>query len=559
MTINFRVAYQGGGANFITLLAASKAVYDLSNDTSTPFKVEMVSGTSAGSIVAGLSSLSIDPELVRRHLQSHGMTAYDKIVKIPEKGYFFTGYGKKAFSLATGNPFFEYKELENFISELLNIDKVRGDVLLSQTDLPAIFTTSNLSTSEARYWDSTCDDEKSAQLATVIANSCSIPFIFKSLLGADDPHIVDGGIVENFPLERLTQDGSPSRVIGFSFEQNKNSVNDNIISYLESILATTINSNVKQSAKQIPEDNVILLPYEFGVLDFRSALEIGLDHLFDKTVEIVKGRLLQITDRERNYEFRQSSKTKFSRNFDPQGSAAELFEKFQTKDIVIRSLEAEWCVDSLRHEMDPQKRETDTLRTNYDIQVDKDQELLVFRIQLTSLSDRIDLTLSEVSVSDEGGREVDFTPLVGPITSFASSFVIPVYLFIDLTDLEEDAEIVRVQHIDQVTTDFPKFMDVGSEETKSCEDVGLVCTYPVYKKVCWTVHLPEDIHNRCSFENLNSVDEKVDINSFADGTIVSSFSGDGRTPLNFLTVKWESSDQLVEGQAAGFKIVEKVT
>ncbi len=559
MTINFRVAFQGGGANFITLLAASKAVFDLNNDTDTTFNVEMVSGTSAGSIVAGLFSLGIDPELVRRHLQNHGMASYNKIIKIPEKGFLYRGYGQKAVSLVAGHPFFEYSELKNFINELLNIDKVRDNLLLSQVEIPVIFTTSNLSTSEATYWDSTKDEQKEEILSTVIANSCSIPFVFKSLIGAEDSHIVDGGIVENFPLEKLTSGASPSRVIGFSFDQKKNFANKNIISYLNSILSTAINSNVKQSAKQIPEDNVISLPYEFGVLDFKPALEDGLDHLFDKVVGIVKNRLEQIIARERDYEFRQASKSRFSRNFNPEKSANELFETLKNENFTILALEAEWCVNSLRSDMDPLKSETDTLRTTYEIQVPEDQALLVFRIHLSSLTDRIDLTQSEVSVSDEKGNSVIFTPLVGPIKKFASSFNIPVYLFIDLNALSEDAKVIRVQHVDQVATDFPMFMDATSSEAKECEEVGLVCSYPKYQKVTWTVHLPEDIHSRCDFENLVSIDEKVDISGFAQGSIIPNFVGDARTPLNFLTVKWESSAEVQGNQAAGFKIVQNTT
>lgn len=557
MTIDFRVAFQGGGANFITLLAASKAIYDFHQDSQSPFRVEKISGTSAGSIVAGLLSLDIDPELIRQHLIKHGEAAYDKIVQIPQKGFMGFGWGKKAASLAAGYPFFQYSALEEFVSELLSIDAVRNDPKLSNVNIPVVFTTSDLTRSEPKYWDSSVESQRDESLKAVISDSCAIPFVFKSLVGSSRAHIVDGGIVENFPLEKLTQDKEPSRVIGFSFDSEENRATDSVFSYLNSILSTAINSNVKTSARHIPQDNVISLPYEFGVLEFKRAMEVGLDHLFDKTVGEVSARLEKIIAREQEYEFRQNNASKFSRNFDPVGSATKLFDRYATENVKIRRLEVEWLVDSLRSASDPSKTATDTIKTTYDIVKPEDKETLAFKIHISTLSNRIDLTLSEVSVSDGHGNSIEFVPLIGKVKKFAASYNIPVYLFVDLDGLSESQDIIRIQHIDQVPSIFPKFMDPTSEEEKDSEDVASVCSYPHYDEIVWIVHLPQDIHDLCDFEPIDGVDEKVEVKGFVEGTIVKNFVGDTRTPMNFSSTRWVSSGTVTEGQVAGFKIVQK--
>ena len=67
---DFRIAFQGGGPNLITLLAAASAVYDLHNNKKEEYTaVNKLSGTSAGSIAAGILATGLDPIGLIRFVQ----------------------------------------------------------------------------------------------------------------------------------------------------------------------------------------------------------------------------------------------------------------------------------------------------------------------------------------------------------------------------------------------------------------------------------------------------------------------------------------------------------
>ena len=141
---DFRLALQGGGANFITLLAAAKAVYDLHHDNANTFRLERVSGTSAGSIAAAILALDLDPALVRRHLIEVGTRHLNTIVTMPQKGPFLREYrewGMKALSVATGDPFLSYDALRRFIDTLLTQGELRDHRPLSEVTIPLTVAT----------------------------------------------------------------------------------------------------------------------------------------------------------------------------------------------------------------------------------------------------------------------------------------------------------------------------------------------------------------------------------------------------------------------------------
>ncbi len=557
MTTHFRVAFQGGGANFITLLAASKAVFDLHHNEESSFRVSKISGTSAGSLVAGVLASGLDPEQVRVYLKKNGQARLTEVIETPERGLLWSGYVSKAISLASGNPFFEHSKLVGFVDEIIRLNDPEVEKKMKDLSIPAMIATTDLSTGKVKYWDSEDEDKDTREkpLKWVIGCSCAIPGVFKGLTD-DDKQYVDGGLVENLPLDALTKDYSPNRVLGFSFVNEEEIRTNSLPKYFGAILGAMIGSNVRHSTKSIPEDNLFRIPCSYGTLDFEEALNEGLNHLYDKVRDNVRHSLERVVEREERRAHEGASRSRFSRNFDAQKSAEQLYDAFHSDDVTILSIETEWRLDSLRNPIDREHNELNPLVTKYEIERPKSEGLFVFRVFLNSLTDKMVLTMNEIDVSDIDGNKIEFTPLVGKVREFQSSFEIPIFLYIDLSKLSKSCHKIVIKHRDYVSDNLPKFMSPKSDNEKSYEAVGMVCNYPRYEKVVWTVHIPESIHKLCDFNKLDSLDEAINVESFAEGSLNIDYSADVRTPMNFKTVRWESDGQVSKNQAAGFAITK---
>lgn len=557
---DFRIAFQGGGANFITLLGAAKAVYDLHSDEDVDFTINMLAGTSAGSIVAAILATNLDPEIVRNHLKNNGKQRLNRIVKIPKKSRVFPtalAWGKKAGLMAAGNPFLNYDDLKEFISEILGLKGVPHDAPLANVSIPLLATTTDLKRGRVKHWDSQSNDDRNNRLNSVIADSCALPGIFKSLLRSGEARFIDGGLVENLPLSTLADGFSPHRVIGITFSADDDVPLGSIPDYLGAIVSAVIGSNVHNSARAIPPENLIELPREFGTLSFADALERGLDHLYDKVKMSTDATLRRLIHREELRNFKDLSRSKFSRNYDAGRSAEEIYNLFRPPTVEIIELEVEWTLDSLRDPLDVAHSAVNPMVSRYVVKKPAEEKCLVFRISLFSPTDQVSLTSNEIDVSDDSGTSLNFTPLIGTPRKFAKTFSIPVYLYIDVADLPDDCEAIIIRHTDYVPDDLPTFLSPNSANIADRENVGMSCTYDHYEKITWIVHMPEIVHNLCAFAPLRELDEDVSAVRFVEGNLIENYTGDKNRPLNFVTIKWQSAQTARKDEAAGFQILDK--
>ena len=570
--LDFRIAFQGGGANLVTLLAAASAVYDLHNDENEGFTVKKISGTSAGSIAAGILATGLNPIVVCNCLKNNGDQWLNEFSEIPNAHGLFPNpwaWGKKAASVAAGNPFLKYDVLMKFIAEILNLHKTSNDSLLKDVKIPLLVTTTDLKRGRVKYWDSQDKQDKDTKLNTVIADSCAFPVVFKSILRSGESRYIDGGLVENLPLIELTKGYSSHQVIGITFEPPAGDVAlDSVHAYLGAILSAIIGSNVDDSARSIPATNLIKLPRKFETFGFARALKEGLGttddpsltNYFDEIKELTKRKLQEIIKIADSIEFHKETKSRFSRDYDAGRSAGDIFELFETSGITICNLEIDWTLSSLCDHRDAARTSANPMVTRYEIKKPQQEKTLAFRINLYSAVKEVSLTSNEIDVSYEGGKykageRLGFTPLVGTPEEFSKAYTIPVYLYIDLTGLPSDCENIVVRHTDYIPGDLlPKFLSSSSENNLDYEDAALICTYDHYENITYTVHMPESAHKVCDFELIEKLDEEVEYNHIVKGTLNKDHTVAKNRPQNFVTVEWHATEVARENNAAGFVI-----
>jgi len=455
MPIPFRFAFQGGGAKFVTLLAAAKAIYDLEKEG--VLSIDHVAGTSAGAIAAGLLSTGIDPNIYRNYLKINGRRHLNKVLK--SRSRYHTAF--RVF--VQGHSLYEHQELKNFIEYILESGGVSRSIKVDEVKHDLSIITSDLnSTREMMYRRGS--NMPPVQLSLAIANSCSLPIIFKSIRGISENHIVDGGIVNNLPISHLSEGFEKSRVIAFSFEEDLSKKRDNsLASYILSLIDTSINSNILSSIKALPESNIIRLPHHFGTMAFSEALNVGLDDHFDMVRNKTRASLLSIVDQEVRLEFKKKNGTKLSRTIDEEQSAEEIFDSLHREDIEFEKLEVCIIVNSLRDKEDPNYRTFDIIETTYTIPVRSEiSGLIPVKVFISSNSGDIDITASEIEVFDSSGKSIKFSALVGKVTKFSTSYNFPIYLFIKCPDINCTAEYITVRHIDAIENAMP---DIFSEKT----------------------------------------------------------------------------------------------
>ncbi|ATQ58600.1 hypothetical protein PYTT13_22510 (plasmid) [Paracoccus yeei] len=549
MAIPFRFAFQGGGAKFVTLLAAAKAIYDLEQEDI--IQIDHVAGTSAGAIAAGLLASGIDPAIYRNHLRSNGHSYLSKVLK-PRNKY------HTAFRVfVQGHSLYDHYELRKFIEGILSAGGIDPSITINDTKHNLSIITSDLNARGEKIY-CRLKEKSSSQLSAAIANSCSLPIIFKSIRGISENHIVDGGIVNNLPISHISDSFEKSRIVAFSFEKELSSGKNNSLSeYVMSLIDTSINSNIISSMKFLPETNIFKLPNNFSTMSFKEALSSGLDDHFDNVRDKTRASLLSLADQEARLDFKKRNGTKLSRTINEKQSAAEIFNALYREDIEFERLEVCMIMNSLRDKEDPEFRVLDIMHTTYKIPLkNKISGIIPVKVFIASNSGEIDLTASEIEIFDDHGRSINFSVLVGEVRKFSTSYNFPLYIFIKCSDISPDAKYITVRHIDTVENAMPDIFEAKNSKPGKAvsEAIAMICSQPKYNNVEWRVHLPASIMKHVKVSPLNKPDENVHYSGIANGIINEDLQGDQRRPINYRVIQWKSTEPVFEGQAAGFDI-----
>jgi len=242
----YGLVLSGGGTRGFAHLGAIKALEEHG------IKPEIISGVSAGAIVGAMYADGKNAEEVLKALISKNMIAFLRLV-IPKDGLLkMTGFEKTLRKTLTAKTFEELK-------------------------IPLILHAMNINTIEYTRFDK-------GDLVQAIKASSSIPVVFPPV-EIDGHQYLDGGIVNNFPVEPL--EGKCKTIIGI----NVNPLgHEDHISGLRTIAIRAFHLTMRNHAETRKDKcDIYIEPEElqhYGILDLSSARKV-FDIGYKKAKEVL--------------------------------------------------------------------------------------------------------------------------------------------------------------------------------------------------------------------------------------------------------------------------------
>lgn len=272
--IPVKVAFQGGGAKLVTLIAAADALRDLANEGT--IKIEVIAGASAGSLAACMLATDMPFDRQIEIIRKSGPTL------LKELGNAKGATPNRLVQIIQGKPLLKEAALRQLIKNLFYGDGQKS-ITLNDLKIPVHITLSDV---HSRKKD-IASRENDRELADILADSCALPFILRSHL--NQSNFIDGGISSNLPADVII-DASPPEAVPIAFRFKSSNVvkkPSNFIEYAAAIISTAIDASVEQSAASVSQNGgyVCELPDHFDMLDFPSALNMGLHPEHYKTTK----------------------------------------------------------------------------------------------------------------------------------------------------------------------------------------------------------------------------------------------------------------------------------
>jgi predicted acylesterase/phospholipase RssA len=351
MARRVKVAFQGGGAKFVPLLAAAQAFQCAENDDK--IEVTAVSGTSAGAIVACLYSARIDLKGVHRHLSDNPRPYLSLVSALTDGGLSRLSAASKIWM---GTPLISELNAKIAYDRLLNAVGVRPP--FPQLKIPTRVIAANLVTRSSVIYDSTEAHEPEQLLNAILWDSCGLPFVFKSHKMGNGL-IVDGGICENLPADCLTdikdKEGAliEGEIVGVSFKDTRLQVAPNTAFQFALALLDTAIENSMRRAKRVLSDRIIAIDTTIGTFDFKKALsEEGLGSSYKLIMSDVLKELENILKTPRGSSLVIRKDNRVGSNTELQRRMNRIYEtqfaryqgytvKFQSMIVIANSLRSE--------------------------------------------------------------------------------------------------------------------------------------------------------------------------------------------------------------------------
>ncbi len=228
------IALGGGGARGFAHLGVIQALKEKG------IEADVLSGTSAGSIVAVLLASGLSPEEVFSKMKSLGMMDYAE-VGIPTKGLL------------------KLSKLRKTLDEAIEVDR------LEDLETPVFICATEIKEGKAHYFDQ-------GPISTLVEASASIPVLFAPV-EYEGGIYVDGGVLDNVPVTPLRD--CCEKIIGISI--NPIEKRDDIGSLMD-IAARTFQLGVNSTVNNCREwSDVFIEPeglHEFFMLDPSKADEV---------------------------------------------------------------------------------------------------------------------------------------------------------------------------------------------------------------------------------------------------------------------------------------------
>lgn len=286
--VKIQLAIQGGGAKLCALMAAMQAVQELESEG--VLKVTRLAGTSAGSIVASLFAAGHDVSVLRTRVQDN-RERLRRVVPLN---------GSRALwmlKMLAGRPVWSMSTLRQILNQLFAQQKVRTFGDLRALDRELVVVATDITNGSVRIYDG--DDDV---IVPSILDSCALPFFFRGPAARDAGSlIVDGGICENFPVERLLDDEKTHGVtLGISFPAGQSGETpSNVLSFSAALLRAAIDNSVRQAQHRLGAARVFMAETTVDTLDFGRALDQGFNDSYDLIVRKARDFFLQFAESQR--------------------------------------------------------------------------------------------------------------------------------------------------------------------------------------------------------------------------------------------------------------------
>lgn len=290
MTTDIQLAFQGGGAKLVLLLAAAQAVREL--EVKGDIKVRRVAGTSAGAIVGAFLAARCDIAKIKTSLAGPEGEKLLSAFAIPS---FFAG----AFKAWRGNRFWCDLALKDWLRSQFEhvadpLTKTFYFSDLVDKSMPELIVVATNLTTGQRY-----EPSGKSSVVEALVSSAGIPFCFRTWKTGGQEILVDGGLCKNLPVETLLskrqQDG---RVLAFSFTREAPPPIHNIKDFGYALLDVAINDSVQSAINAVGADSVCPMgsnAKELTTFSFEAAFQFLNSDRYDQEVARVRDWLIEKT------------------------------------------------------------------------------------------------------------------------------------------------------------------------------------------------------------------------------------------------------------------------
>jgi len=267
MTIPIQLAIQGGGAKITHLIAALHAVQDLEREG--VLRVTRIAGTSAGAIAGALYARGVDMERARDALAF----GRDELLRaFPPTSASL----RAAWKLLTRQPFWDAAPLRRIVSTLL-----APCTSLGELRVPLIIVAADLTNLQPRVYA-----DPGEPLISSLMDSAAIPFFFRTALpAAHGGHrvVVDGGVCENLPSEKLAYSPDEGEVVGITFSvARRGAPLAGYLDFARALLETALNASVLRAQLALGMNSFVIRS-DAGSFDFHRAFGRGLGAEYRET------------------------------------------------------------------------------------------------------------------------------------------------------------------------------------------------------------------------------------------------------------------------------------
>jgi NTE family protein len=267
--VKIQLAFQGGGAKIVSLLAVAEAIQKLQLEKR--LEIKRVSGTSAGAIVGAFLAAGVNIVEVRAELAA--AKAAELVSAFPRLG--FIAMARKAW---WGSSFWSTKSLRDWLNTVFGKVDVRlvGDCR-QRTGTELVIMSTNLTDS---VMVTSSDTEV---LVTALMDSCALPFCFRPFSKTDATLIVDGGIGENLPVEKLSREVNEyGEIFAISFPPVSPGTPRTAQSYAAALLNTSMNASVARARAALTKNRLYEIKTEIGTFDFGKITKKWFENEYPK-------------------------------------------------------------------------------------------------------------------------------------------------------------------------------------------------------------------------------------------------------------------------------------